>query len=263
MSISPPPTKRLPSVLYSFSNPDEVAVALGNFVKKAQDEALAKRDSFKVAVSGGSLPKVLGQGLFDKEGIEWDKWQIFFADERVVPLDHEDSNYKACCDALFSKVPIPPENIHPIDTSDLDNPAAIAEDYEQKIIETFARQETVAFPRFDLILLGMGPDGHTCSLFPGHALLSEELRWVAYLDDSPKPPPVRVTLTFPVLNHAHRIAFVVTGGGKKDILAQALDRPQEGLPSSRVSPKLPGQVYWFTDEPATQKTTYRKTDFKL
>jgi 6-phosphogluconolactonase len=94
------------------------------------------------------------------------------------------------------------------------------------------------------------PDGHTCSLFPGHALLEENDGWVAYLTDSPKPPPVRITLTFPVLNHAYRVAFVATGAGKQEILHEALDEPEAGLPCSRVRVKNPGQVYWFSDEAA-------------
>ena len=96
----------------------------------------------------------------------------------------------------------------------------------------------------------MGPDGHTCSLFPGHALLHEELRWIAWLDDSPKPPSKRITLTYPVLAHAYRAAFVTTGEGKKEILSQALDGHDPPLPASLVRPVAPGEVFWFTDEAA-------------
>lgn len=92
------------------------------------------------------------------------------------------------------------------------------------------------------------PDGHTCSLFPGHPLLEEMDGWVAWLDDSPKPPSTRITLTFPVLNHALRVAFVATGEGKQDILHKALDRPEEGLPCSRVKVVAPGLTYYFTDD---------------
>lgn len=96
----------------------------------------------------------------------------------------------------------------------------------------------------------MGPDGHTCSLFPGHPLLQEELRWIAWLDDSPKPPAKRITLTYPVLAHAYRAAFVITGDGKKEILSQALDGHEPPLPASLVRPVAPGEVFWFADEAA-------------
>lgn len=98
------------------------------------------------------------------------------------------------------------------------------------------------------------PDGHTCSLFPGHALLDEMDGWVAWLNDSPKPPPTRITLTYPVLNHSLRVAFVSTGEGKKDIMKEVLDNPnpKEGLPSSRVRPISPGRVYFFSDDAALQ-----------
>lgn len=109
-------------------------------------------------------------------------------------------------------------------------------------------KNSVAFPRFDLILLGTGPDGHTCSLFPNHPLLSEELRWVSWLDDSPKPPSKRITLTLPVLNHAHKVAFVAVGEGKKEILEKVLDQPGLGLPATKVKPIPPGTVSWCAYE---------------
>ena len=199
--------------------------------------------------------------------------QVFYADERLVPLDHEDSNHGLCHKELWSKVPIPKEHIHTIDASLIEAAAAepfdedaleeIADAYEQQLIREFANKDSARFPVFDLILLGVGPDGHTCSLFPGHPLLSEESRWVAYIVDSPKPPPKRLTLTFPVLNHGARVAFVASGANKADTLHSVLDKPEEGLPASRVRPITPGQVYWFMDDAAASKLEYPKTPFRL
>jgi 6-phosphogluconolactonase len=105
----------------------------------------------------------------------------------------------------------------------------------------------------------MGPDGHTASLFPGHELLSEGDRWVAYLEDSPKPPPKRITLTIPVINHASRIAFVAAGGEKADALKAVLDDRDEGLSAACVKPVFPGQLYWFTDEAAAAKVSFPRS----
>ena len=135
--------------------------------------------------------------------------------------------------------------------------------YEKNLIQEFAQKDSARFPIFDLILLGMGPDGHTASLFPSHELLSESDRWVAYIEDSPKPPPKRITFTYPVINHASRIVFVCTGAEKADVLHSVLDHPEAGLPAARVKPVFPGQLYWFTDDAAAAKVTYPKTQFKL
>lgn len=206
-------------------------------------------------------------------------------------LDHPDSNYNLCKTEIFSQIPhIPKKNIHfigidsvieselekrgetkrdnaTIDAilSDLDEDTLdeIADDYETQLIAEFAQKDSARFPVFDLIMLGMGPDGHTGSLFPDHQLLTEESRWVAWIKDAPKPPPIRITLTYPVINHAAKVAFVASGEAKQDILAQVLDRPEDGLPSSRVRPKSPGVVYWFVDDAASAKTAYPRTPFKI
>jgi len=138
----------------------------------------------------------------------------------------------------------------------------LAEEYESQLIRSFASKDSARFPVFDVIMLGMGPDGHTASLFPGHALLGETAGWVAPIEDSPKPPPRRITLTLPVINHAARVVFVATGAAKQDVLKTVLDEPETGLPSSRVRPAWPGTVHWFVDDAAAAKVTYPKTPFK-
>lgn len=251
-----------PPILYSFPTSDELIDSLAQFVIKAQKDAVEKKGRFTIALSGGSLPKQLN-GVIGKPGVRWDLWHVFYADERAVPLDNPDSNHKLCTDEFLSKVPIPDENIHTIDTSLLDDLEELSDAYEQELIKEFAMKDSARFPIFDLILLGMGPDGHTCSLFPGHELLLEEDRWVAPIEDSPKPPPKRITLTYPVLNHATRVAFVAAGAGKAEVLQIVLDDPSRGLPSSRVRPAAPGQLYWFVDDAASAIVGYPRSEFKL
>lgn len=169
-------------------------------------------------------------------------------------MDHQDSNYNLCKQELFDKVPIPEDNIYAIDEDLIENAEEAAEDYKDKLIEVFAALNSAKFPVFDLLLLGMGPDGHTCSLFPGHVLLDEKIDWVSPIEDSPKPPPRRITLTLPVLNHAHNVAFVTTGEGKQDILHKIIDLKEQEYPSARVRPEH-GQLFWFMDDAASAKVT--------
>jgi len=245
--------------LYSFPATSDLIESLAEFVAATQKEAIEKKGRFTIALSGGSLPKQLN-GLVGKSGVKWDKWQVYFADERVVPLDNEDSNYLLCTKELFSKVPIPRKNIHHIDPTLLDDLEELSDAYEKELIREFAQKDAARFPVFDLILLGMGPDGHTASLFPGHPLLSEDDRWIASIEDSPKPPPRRITFTYPVLNHAAHVAFVSTGEGKADILQTVLDKPEAGLPSSRVRPP---HLFWFVDDAASRKVEFPRSTFKL
>jgi len=249
-------------VVYSFSDTSTLSDSLAEYILKAQRESIDKRGRFTVAITGGSLPKTL-TALISKSGVRWDKWHVFYADERVVPLDHEDSNHRLASELLFSKVSIPPKNIHTIDVSLLDDLEELSDAYEKELIREFAQRDSARFPVFDLILLGVGPDGHTASLLPGHELLSENDRWVAYIEDSPKPPPRRVTFTYPVINHAARVAFVATGANKVKILQDILDTPELGLPAARVRPVVPGQLVWFVDDAASAELKLAKTQFKL
>jgi 6-phosphogluconolactonase len=249
--------------LYVFKDVPGLAGSLRKYILHQQAAALARHGKFNVAVSGGSLPNTLAQALI-KEGdteVEWAKWHIFFADERAVPLEHEDSNYKLVKDDILDKLPAdgPKPTVYPIDTTLLDDLQELGDAYEKELIKTFAAKDSVRLPIFDLILLGCGPDGHTCSLFPGHALLQEVDAWVANIDDSPKPPPKRITLTMPVVTHALKIAFVANGGGKKEILQKIFDTEEgSALPCGIVNKDGGDRVSWFTDEAAVEGVTYTR-----
>ncbi|XP_078607961.1 6-phosphogluconolactonase-like [Branchiostoma floridae x Branchiostoma japonicum] len=225
----------------------EIGAALGALVAAKAQEAIGRRGVFTIAVSGGSTTKIFCQEMVKRADVGWDKWRVFMADERLVPLDQEDCNYKGYKDALVGTVPLAAEHIYPINPS-LSVEAA-AEDYTQKLKQVFSEDT----PVFDVVLLGMGPDGHTASLFPGHKLLQEKTLLVAPISDSPKPPPNRVTLTFKVLNRARCAIFVCTGEGKAANVKNVLEGNEENpLPAALVQP-LDGELHWYLDTAAASQ----------
>ncbi|CAM1505521.1 Fc.00g111580.m01.CDS01 [Cosmosporella sp. VM-42] len=252
--------------LFAFPSVDALATALRAYVVQSQNAGFSRHGAFKVAVSGGSLPKTLAAALLapssgPEDKVDFAKWEIFFADERAVPLDHADSNYALLKSELLDKIPDAEKpTVHAIDTSHLDDIQELADQYEQALVASFASRDSVRLPIFDLLLLGCGPDGHTCSLFPGHALLRETSAWVAPIEDSPKPPPKRITLTLPVVTHAVRVAFVATGGGKKEIMKQIFDS-DHGLPCALVNEATGERCSWFVDEPAIEGVTFPRRAF--
>jgi len=178
-----------------------------------------------------------------------------------VPLTHEDSNHKLVQEELLSKIPaeLGTPKVFPIDESLLDNPQEAADAYEKTLVSIFAARDSVKLPLFDLLLLGCGPDGHTCSLFPSYPQLRETGAWVLSIEDSPKPPPKRITLSLPVVQHAARIAFVGTGAGKKDVL-KSIFESEEGrqLPCGLVNEGAGERVSWFCDAAATEGVNFPK-----
>ncbi|KAE8451277.1 hypothetical protein EG329_004442 [Mollisiaceae sp. DMI_Dod_QoI] len=248
--------------LFAFPNIDSLATTLRTYIIQCQTAGIQRHDSFKVAVSGGSLPKTLAQALLAKpssadDTIKFSKWEIFFADERAVPLDHEDSNYGLLKKELLDKIPaeMGQPTVHPIDVAHLDDVQELADQYEQLLVKSFASRDSVKLPIFDLLLLGCGPDGHTCSLFPGHALLRETDAWVAPIEDSPKPPPKRITLSLPVVTHGVKIAFVATGAGKKEIMKKIFEEGN-GLPCALVNEGAGERCSWFTDFAAVDGVSF-------
>ena len=209
-------------------------------------QAVRTSGRFTVALSGGSTPKALYSLLAAKPNILWDKIYFFWGDERHVPPDHPDSNYRMTSEALLSKVPVRPENIFRIHAEEKDA-ASAALQYEQAL-KDFFHLSPGQFPRFDLVFLGIGTDGHTASLFPGTAALNETQRLVV-ANWVPKFSAHRLTFTFPVLNAAACVIFLASGPDKAAILHQVLENSSADLPSQRVHPSS-GKLLWLIDGPA-------------
>ena len=218
----------------------------------AAREAVATAGRFTVALSGGSTPKAIFKLLADDHAtganvLPWDKVQIFFGDERHVPPDHPDSNFRMANEALLSKVPIPAENIHRIEGKL--NAADAAARCEARLRSIFAIPSN-ATPRFDLVMLGMGPDGHTASLFPGSSALHETHRlvcatWVEKFQSH------RITFTFPLINAAAEVLFIAGGADKTTMLRNVLhgDPSGQAYPAQTIRP-VNGRLIWFIDEAA-------------
>jgi 6-phosphogluconolactonase len=210
------------SVPHVFENATALSVDLHTRLAALSAEAIAARGSFHVALSGGSLPSILSNALLspaDANGVRkpllnMDAWHWWFADERCVRLNDPDSNYAEANKHIFRHLPpISAERMHSIDDNLVSDPERAAVAYES------ALTSTIPSGQIDCVLLGMGPDGHCCSLFPGHPLLQDKSnRLVAPITDSPKPPPQRITLTLYALAKAHHSIFVCTGAGKSDAL---------------------------------------------
>ena len=211
-------------------------------------ESTDARGRFTAALSGGSTPKALFRLLASepcREAVDWDTTVFFFGDERNVPADSEDSNYRMANESLFRPLGIRQENVHRWKT-ELGGPGAAAADYENEIRSVFG----TGIPVFDLVFLGMGTDGHTASLFPGTAALDEKNR-IAVANPVPKLDTVRLTLTYPVFNAASNVMFLIAGADKAAVLAHVLggDEDLRELPSSGIRPAS-GNLYWYLDEAA-------------
>ncbi|KAI5969063.1 SOL1 [Candida margitis] len=228
-------------------------LAANNKIKKEKKILKKQEIRFKIAISGGSLIKILNQGLLTRqEFIEWDKWDIYFADERLVPFDSPDSNYGQAKLEIFDHIKGDKQpRIFHIDESLIDDPQEAADDYEKQLIQQFAKKDSVKLPMFDLLLLGCAPDGHIASLFPNHGeSLREKLAWCIPVSNAPSGPSNRITLSIPVICHAARVAFVVEGLTKAPIIKTIMERPEKGLPSSIVNEGAAGRVSWFVDDAA-------------
>lgn len=216
---------------------------------------LAEQDTFSIALSGGSTPKRLLAMLakLGRDALPWDKIEVFFGDERCVAPDHADSNYRMAKDSLFDPLKLDGKRIHRMRGEDTD-PAGAAKAYEDEL-RPLCRDG--GWPVFDYVLLGMGSDGHTASLFPGSPALHDVARWcVANEVDSPltKGKATRLTLTAAAINHARRVRFLVCGADKAEALDHVLQggARHEEYPAQLIHPYA-GRLVWFVDRAAAAK----------
>ncbi|PWT81593.1 MAG: 6-phosphogluconolactonase [Acidobacteria bacterium] len=231
--------------------PDQVArVAAERFVNLAS-QSIADHSWFNVALSGGSTPKAVYELLAGspyRDQIDWYRTHIFFGDERCVPWDDPDSNYRMAREALLARVLVPAENVYPMKGDG--DPDTNAQAYEQTLRSFFHELE---WPRFDLTFLGLGEDGHTASLFPETAALREERAWVV-ANWVEKLKSHRITLTAPAINYSQQILFLVTGEKKAMPLAKIIYGPREPerLPAQLIQP-VDGSLEWLVDSAAASR----------
>jgi len=220
-------------------------------IVRIANESIATYGRFTMALSGGTTPRktyeLLGSEPYSRQ-INWTLVHIFWGDERSVPPESPDSNYRMAHEILLSKIPVPAVQVHRMLANEPDRDVA-SQEYVEDMQRVFATDD---IPSFDLIQLGMGPEGHTASLFPHQEALHEERRLVMPVS-VPKPPPDRLTFTPPLLNAARNILFLVTGSDKADALHAVLEGPYQPdeYPTQIVRPPN-GEVVWMVDTAAAQ-----------
>lgn len=241
-----------------YPSPDALAAAAVDRIVAAAEAAARDRGRFVIALSGGSTPERAYSLLARPENarrVDWGSTFVFFGDERVVPLDDPRSNYAMARRSLLAHIPLSPDQVFPPPVQ-LGEAGAVAAGYARALTEAFGISE--GLPRFDLILLGLGDDGHTASLFPGQPALEEREAWVVASPPGVLPPPVhRVTFTFPVINAAREVIFLVSGPAKAAVLREVL----EGAPSVSERPaagvRPAGELAWLVDEAAAERLAPR------
>jgi 6-phosphogluconolactonase len=233
---------------------ETVASMAAQRIIEAAAAAISARGRFTLALAGGRTPEATYQILAQANpphAVDWSKTFVFFGDERFVPHDDARSNFAMAKRCLLSRAMIPVKNVFPI-TTDLENPAASAADYSRRLAEFFEIDQDGAPPALDLILLGLGDDGHTASLFPGAEALGEDKAWMTWSPPGVLPPAVdRVTMTYPLINAARGVMFLVTGANKHEPLMEILQLRAKVAdhPAAGVRP-TDGNLTWIIDHAA-------------
>ncbi|HDZ01233.1 MAG TPA: 6-phosphogluconolactonase [Nitrospirae bacterium] len=216
--------------------------------KEMSRTAIKSKGRFDVALSGGTTPATLYQKLADTDNaIDWDKTHIFIVDERFVPFNNDKSNYKMIRSTLLDNIEIPKQNVHPVPTSG-DSPSAAALTYEQDLTSHFDLSQN-KLPEFDLILLGIGEDGHTASLFPNSPALDVTEHLTASVSPEDLAKQERITLTFPVINNAKNVFFLVSGTNKAEVIDKIINGNDRSLPAANVNPAI-GELFFLLDKDA-------------
>ena len=244
-------------MIRQMSDTKALYLAAAEQVCRIGELAIETTGRFSLVLSGGTTPRPLYELLAAppfSSSLDWNKVEFFWGDERVVAPDDKTSNFRMAREAMLDKLKIPAAHIHRIRAEGSDLEAA-ARSYEEEIERVLGQVAGVGRrpPHFNLFLLGMGPDGHTASIFPGTEALEETERWVIPVD-VPSLGVKRITMTPPLINSAHFIIFMVTGGSKADVVADVLQGPRDTrrCPAQLIHP-LTGEVIWFADRDASAK----------
>lgn len=251
-----------PAEVQVYPDTASLAQAVAAHILAICKSSIQARGVCSLVLSGGSTPQAAYSLLAQREyaqGMEWSRLHVFWGDERQVPPDHAYSNYRMAWQVLLSKVPIPAENIHRMH-GELEARQAVVE-YERELQDFFRRTEHARGERagFDLVLLGLGEDGHVASLFPGSPALEEGQDWVAAVEHNAPPPPLvpRLSLTLTAIGSARQVTFIVSGEGKAGILQRVLEgrSPSGLLPAQRVQPAN-GRLLWMLDRLAASHLSH-------
>lgn len=245
MTVASPALENAAPQVHVYTDKTMLVAAASDQVIELMRDAIASHDRCSIALSGGSTPKPIYQAIA-KADLPWDKIYVYWGDERYVPATHADSNGKMAREAWLDHVAIPAENIFVVPT-DTDSPEITAEQYQQSLIDSFQAASEDDVPQFDLILLGMGDDGHTASLFPHTPALNEFYRWVTVGNKDGQP---RITFTARLINQARHVMFVVAGANKQTALSQVFAPSADSAvyPSRLIAPV--GELRWLLDAAA-------------
>lgn len=235
---------------------DSLSRAAAEAVFEISKAAVARSGRFTLALAGGNTPMHLYELLASefRDKMPWNSTHLFWGDERFIPKTSPESNFKMANDSMISRLFLPSQNIHPIST-ELESPEDSANTYEEHLREFFQLEKAEQkYPKFDLVLLGLGDDGHTASIFAGDSILNEKKKWVAAVNVPPKyKTKERITLTLPVINSAKNVFFIVACKGKTEIVNKILADTKSAknqYPAAMVQPK--GELVWFLDSDAAE-----------